>query len=35
MEWPYNVLADEWIKKGKAREALFFEDVVSKNEILK
>jgi hypothetical protein len=35
MEWPYNVLADEWIKKGKAREALFFEDVVSKSELLK
>ena len=31
MESPYNVLADQWIKKGKQREAVFFEDVVDKD----
>lgn len=30
---PYNVLADEWIKKGKAKEQLFFEDVVSREHL--
>lgn len=30
MEAPYNALADEWVRRGKAREALFFEDVVAK-----
>jgi hypothetical protein len=33
MEFPYNALADEWIKKGKPREALFFEDVVDKDAL--
>ena len=33
MEFPYNALADEWIKKGKPREALFFEDVVDKDTL--
>jgi len=33
MESPYNVLADEWIKKGKPREAVFFEDVVDKDSL--
>ena len=30
---PYNVLADEWIKKGKAKEQLFFEEVVPKENL--
>jgi hypothetical protein len=34
MVFPYNALADEWIKKRKAREALFFEDVVAKETLL-
>jgi hypothetical protein len=33
MEFPYNALADEWIKKGKPRQALFFEDVVDKETL--
>ena len=33
MESPYNVLADEWIKKGKPREAIFFDDVVAKGDL--
>jgi hypothetical protein len=33
LEPPYNMLADEWIKKGKPREALFFEDVVAKDSL--
>jgi predicted AlkP superfamily pyrophosphatase or phosphodiesterase len=30
MAMPYNAMADEWIKRGKPRETLFFEDVVEK-----
>lgn len=33
MQFPYNALADEWIKKGKPKEALFFEDVVDKEAL--
>jgi Type I phosphodiesterase / nucleotide pyrophosphatase len=33
MSAPYNALADEWIKKGKAREAPFFEVVVDKKSL--
>lgn len=30
---PYNVLADEWIKKGKAKEQIFFEEVVPRENL--
>lgn len=33
MEFPYNAMADEWLRKGKPREALFFEDVVDKADL--
>jgi hypothetical protein len=33
MEFPYNARADYWLKKGKAQEATFFEDVVLKSEL--
>ncbi len=32
---PFNALADEWIKKGKAKEQLFFEEVLPKEELMK
>jgi predicted AlkP superfamily pyrophosphatase or phosphodiesterase len=35
MEFPYNALAADWLKKGKPREALFFEDVVDRDSISK
>lgn len=35
MKAPYNVLADEWIKKGKAKEQLFFQDIVLREALLK
>jgi len=34
MEFPYNALADEWLNKGKAKEAVFFEDVIDKDSLL-
>jgi predicted AlkP superfamily pyrophosphatase or phosphodiesterase len=30
---PYNVLAEEWIRKGHAKEQVFFQDVASKEEL--
>ena len=35
MEFPYNALAADWLKKGKPREALFFEDVVDRDSLSK
>ncbi|MCX6117224.1 MAG: alkaline phosphatase family protein [Proteobacteria bacterium] len=32
-EAPYNVLADEWIKRGKSKRQLFFQDVVAKDDL--
>jgi hypothetical protein len=33
MTMPYNALADEWIKKGKPAQTLFFEDVVAAEDL--
>jgi hypothetical protein len=33
MSYPYNVLADEWLKKGRPPQALFFEDVVAAEDL--
>jgi hypothetical protein len=30
---PYNMLADEWLKKGKPLKAKFFHDVVAKEDL--
>jgi hypothetical protein len=35
MEFPYNALAADWLKRGKPREALFFEDVIDKGSLSK
>lgn len=34
LQAPYNVLADEWIKNGKAKEQLFFEEVLPKEDLM-
>jgi hypothetical protein len=33
MAYPYNILADEWLKKGKQKQALFFADVVAVDDL--
>ena len=33
MEFPYNARAEFWLKKGKLRDDVFFEDVVLKSDL--